>query len=115
MHYPRCGAVALATLAGDVLVCGGCEKSHALRLNHTSSVERFRPSVGSWELIEDMYSFHSFGSAVLVDDHVYVLGGRDVHGLTNAAERLNLKTGSWELLPLMPEPLIGCMVEYVQI
>lgn len=104
MKYARCGAVAVATQAGDIYVCGGCEKSEGSLVQNVAVVECFRSWRDGWETANTMFTNRSFPSAAVLGDHLYVLGGKDARGsVVTAAERLDLRDGMWQVLPPMPE------------
>merc|ERR1712137_514472 len=117
MRHTRCGATAAVTEAGNLCICGGMEaeqiaqegqESFAVQLH---SVECYRPSIGTWELMEPMLSPHSFSGAVNLGSHLYVFGGQAAHGLTSVSERMDLQHGTWQALPPMPDVRINaCFV-----
>jgi len=111
MRHPRIGAVGVATPAGDIFVCGGCVKANSSVMKRVSSVECFRSALGFWELFHCLFAQHSFPCTVTMGGHVYILGGKDQHGAAAAAERMDLMDESWQVLPPMPEPLLGCACE----
>ena len=61
--------------SGCLYVCGGIYGSGRVRGRTLSSVERFSPERGSWEIISQMPQARAVAAAVGAGSRIYVLGG----------------------------------------
>jgi len=67
------------------------------------TVECFRSSLGLWQQVQSMTGGHTHPGAMILGDYLYVLGGKDQNGMTDHAERLDLRCERWQELAPLPE------------
>ena len=88
MHHGRADDFKTAVVADRLYVCGG---------EDPSSVERFDPEAGVWELLQPMLEEHSCGAVSVLQGLLYLCGGMD--GGTeepSTVERFDPTRNTWE-------------------
>lgn len=96
-----------AAVSGRLVVVGGWNPATWETLR---SVYVFSFSSWRWERGTNMPSTRSFFACAAVGDYIFVAGGHDNTKMALAsAERYDLKTDSWEVLPRMHELRDECM------
>lgn len=96
-----------ASVSGRLVVVGGWNPATWETLR---SVYVFNFSSWTWERGADMHSTRSYFACAAVGNYVFIAGGHDNTKMALAsAERYDLKTDSWEVLPRMHELRDECM------
>lgn len=96
-----------AAVKGRLVVVGGWNPATWETLR---SVYVFNFSTWTWRRASDMLSTRSFFACASVDDFVFVAGGHDnTKRVLPSAERYNIQSDSWEVLPRMHEYRDECM------
>lgn len=80
MSQPRSG---LACAGWDVFVCAAGGSGQSMPMN---SVEVLNTVTGEWASVEPMTSNRMFAGAAVVDERLYVIGGREMHGPNGSVE-----------------------------
>jgi len=70
-------------------------------------VESFHPALGFWERMPSMRQGRCFPAAAVLTEHLYIFGGICEGEPLATAERLDLQTWQWELLPPMSYARVG--------
>jgi len=92
MAYPRCG-VSTSVITSRLYVSGGMTTNGIF-----STVERFDPALGTWELLQALLPRLNFTTAVL-RDRLFVCGGRaanDGKKVLTSVECYDPDTDTWE-------------------
>jgi N-acetylneuraminic acid mutarotase len=64
--------------------------------NHTSSGEKYDPETDTWSPIPDMSMRRSDMATAVIDDKIFVIGGRDYeYKTTNRVECFNDEENEW--------------------
>jgi kelch-like protein 10 len=63
--------------------------------NKTSSGEKYDPETDTWSPIPDMIMERSNMATEVVDDKIFVIGGRYINGTTNRVECFNDEENEW--------------------
>jgi len=91
---PRCSAAAVHDGRGGILVIGG----YSSGATKTGTVSRYDVATGAWtaNAFPDLPQPTALATAVLgANDRVYLIGGRDAIGTTNATWILDQDSGTW--------------------
>jgi N-acetylneuraminic acid mutarotase len=99
-----------ASVNGKIYLIGG-QTSDASNQGFVNTVYELDPAVGEWVEKARMPAARSAGVAVVLDDKIYVAGGRPPH--ERAFGVYDPATDSWEVLPDMPSPrnhMIGAAI-----
>jgi len=102
MLRARCSPVAAFMDCGRLLVCSG--------MGGGMTVECLDPNKTYWEEANPMLGSQSpsFPMSTISDGYLYVIGGKTANGIAlNFAQRLDLATGEWEMLPPMHSSRVG--------
>lgn len=105
----RRSSCAVAAVGDGIYVVGGLGGSkNELKNVLVDSVDRFMPKLGRWETVPPMRVKRSSGcSAVALDGHLYVLGGRDCGRSSRpsaSVERFCPASGAWTTITPMAQP-----------
>jgi hypothetical protein len=99
-----------ASVNGKVYLIGG-QTSDASNQGYVDTVYELDPASGEWVEKARMPAARGAGVAVVLDDKIYVAGGRPPHEQAFAV--YDPATDSWEVLPDMPSPrnhMIGAAI-----
>jgi N-acetylneuraminic acid mutarotase len=64
-------------------------------LEHLSSGEKYDPETDTWSLIPDMSMKRCDMATAVIDDKIFVIGGRDHNVTTNRVECFNDEENEW--------------------
>jgi N-acetylneuraminic acid mutarotase len=62
---------------------------------YTSSVEKYDPETDTWSPIPDMSMRRSDMATLVIDDKIFVIGGKYHNGATNRVECFNDEENEW--------------------
>jgi hypothetical protein len=99
-----------ASVNGKIYLIGG-QTSDVSNQGYVNTVYELDPAMGVWVEKARMPTARSAGVAVVLDDKIYVAGGRPPHEQDFAV--YDPATDSWEVLPDMPSPrnhMIGAAI-----
>jgi DNA-binding CsgD family transcriptional regulator len=92
---------AAITYEGSIFIIGGANKE-----GPTGSMMRYDPNTGEWFSLPDKPLPVSEIQAVVVEDRIYVPGGRIAdQTATNLMELYNPQTNEWQAGPTLPTPI----------
>merc|ERR1712136_246247 len=101
MTYARASGFATAVVTDMLYVCGG---------SGLTSVERFDPEVGVWELLQPMPGQRSFSAVAVLHGHLYICGRWNGSGCSSSVERFDPVRNTWETLAPMTAARNGATV-----
>jgi len=105
---------AIATTVGDhIYIIGGGFKQPDDTFRFLRTTEIYHPATDSWATGPDMIMPHDYPAGLLLEDHIYILGGHHPDATLSGpktdpgfhfCERLDLSVGQWEEIAPLPTP-----------
>jgi kelch-like protein 10 len=77
------------------VLTGGLTGISTYSYHSTSSGEKYDPETDRWSPIPDMSMTRNYMATAVIDDKIFVIGGRDYNGRTNRVECFNDEENEW--------------------
>ena len=101
----RRGSVGAVVYNNQIYIAGGLDGGHGITATSFDFFDRYDPTTNTWEVLADAPRARDHFSAVVIDDNLYLAGGRQTDILDFFANTIsevdvyNFTTNTWSTLP----------------